>query len=99
MGQPPGPPAEVVGCIRRAGLHPQSHGESQSRQSRIFHAVEQWPFEWADFQLRQMQIGSLGAAETIDDTQPEPTDPSYSARAFARQNELLTQLRRFNIPV
>lgn len=70
-----------------------------ARNPGFFTMLKEWPFPWADFQLRQMQIGSLGAAETLGDNVSEPVDPSFSARAYARENELLVALRRYGVPV
>lgn len=78
------------------------HNPMETREARspgFFSLLTQWPFKWADFQLRQMQVGALGAADTLEDHVAEPADPSYNARAFARQNELLIRLRRFGVPV
>jgi len=65
----------------------------------FFTLLLDWPFPWADFMLRQMQVGALGSAPKLADDVPEPTDPTWNARAFARHNDLLIQLRRFNVPI
>ena len=70
-----------------------------ARNPGFFTMLKQWPFPWTDFQLRQMQIGSLGAATKLADDVSEPADPSFSARAYARQNELLIGLRHYHVPI
>ncbi|HTM48388.1 MAG TPA: DUF5060 domain-containing protein [Bryobacteraceae bacterium] len=78
------------------------HNPMETRVARnpgFFSLLLDWPFRWAAFQLRQMQVGALGAAAGLDDQAAEPNDPVYNARAFARHNELLIGLRRFGVPV
>lgn len=78
------------------------HNPMETRTAKnpgSFTLLWDWPFRWADFQLRQMQLGALGAAEGLGDDVAEPNDPVYNARAFARQNELLIGLRRFGVPI
>ncbi|RPJ55378.1 MAG: DUF4038 domain-containing protein, partial [Acidobacteria bacterium] len=65
----------------------------------FFTLLLDWPFPWTDLMLRQMQVGALGSAPRIADDVPEPTDPTWNARAFARHNDLLIKLRRFNVPI
>ena len=71
----------------------------EARNPGFFTLLRNWPFPWADFMLKQMQVGALGSAARIADDVPEPTDPTWNARAFARHNDLLTQLRRFKVPI
>jgi hypothetical protein len=61
--------------------------------------LRDWPFPWADYMLRQAQVGSLGALPELSDDVPEHKKPTYNDRAFARHNQLLSDLRRFRIPV
>jgi len=78
------------------------HNPMETRTARnpgFFTLLLDWPFQWADLQLRQMQVGALGAAAAINDNTSEPNDPVYNARAFARHNDLLIRLRRFRVPV
>jgi hypothetical protein len=71
-----------------------------------------WSFPWADLMLRQAQIGALGAVAELRDDIPEqylcksipgPNNTLfpqfYNPRAYAMQNRLLIDLRRFGIPV
>ncbi|RPI27226.1 MAG: DUF5060 domain-containing protein [Acidobacteria bacterium] len=71
----------------------------EARNPGFFTLLQDWPFPWADFMLRQMQVGALGSAPALADDVPEPTDPTWNARAFARHNDLLLRLRRFNVPI
>jgi len=78
------------------------HNPMETRTARnpgFFSLLLDWPFRWAAYQLRQIQVGALGAAPAMDDDTNEPNDPVYHARAFARHNELLIRLRRFGVPV
>jgi hypothetical protein len=78
------------------------HNPMETRTARnpgFFSLLLDWPFRWADYQLRQMQVGALGAAAELTSEVAEPNDPVYNARAFARHNELLAGLRRFGVPV
>jgi hypothetical protein len=61
--------------------------------------LREWPFPWTSCMLRQMQVGTLGAAKEISDSLPEQKTPVYDERAFARHNQLLIDLRQFGIPV
>ena len=58
-----------------------------------------WPFPWTDYMMRQAQVAALSAAPEISDDIPEAKEAVYNARGYARHNQLLTDLRRFNIPV
>ncbi len=71
----------------------------QARNPGFFTLLQDWPFPWADFMLRQMQVGALGSAPSLSDQVSEPTDPTWNARAFARHNEVLIGLRRFKLPI
>ncbi|MFB3905320.1 MAG: DUF5060 domain-containing protein [Acidobacteriota bacterium] len=71
----------------------------EARNPGFFTLLLDWPFPWADFMLRQMQVGALGSAPRLADDVAEPTDPTWNARAFARHNDLLNRLRRFNVPI
>jgi hypothetical protein len=65
-----------------------------------FSLLKDWPFAgWTDFMLKQVQVGSIGTARAIIDSVPQPKTPTYNARAYARRNQLLIDLRRFNQPV
>lgn len=78
------------------------HNPMETRTARnpgFFTLLLDWPFRWADFQLRQMQVGAIGAAVAIRDDVSEPNDPVYHARSYARHNQLLIALRRFGVPV
>jgi hypothetical protein len=61
--------------------------------------LRDWPFPWADCMLRQIQIGSLSSADDIGDDVPELQQAVYTVRGYARHNQLLADLRRFNVPV
>jgi hypothetical protein len=61
--------------------------------------LKDWQFPWANFMLRQMQIAALSGPKEINDLQPEWRTPLYNARGYARQNQLLIELRRYRIPV
>ncbi len=71
----------------------------QATNPGFFTLLKDWPFHWANFMLRQMQVGALGAAEALTDGVPEPLQPAWNPRAYARHNDLLINLRRFNVPV
>ncbi len=58
-----------------------------------------WPFPWADYMLRQAQIGSLGAVPELRDDLPEATQAAFSERAYARHNELMIRMRKHGVPV
>ena len=58
-----------------------------------------WPFPWACCMLRQAQVGALGAVPALSDDVPEQKNPVYDARAYARHNALLIDLRRYKAPV
>lgn len=78
------------------------HNPMETRTARnpgFFTLLLDWPFRWADYQLRQMQVGAVGGAVAIRDDVSEPNDPVYHARSFARHNQLLIDLRRFGVPV
>ena len=65
-----------------------------------FSLLKDWPFvPWTDFILKQVQVGSIGTASAMTDSVPQPKVPTYSARAYARRNQLLVELRRFSKPV
>lgn len=84
------------------GLPVTVHNPMETRTAKnpgFFTLLRDWPFRWADFQLRQMQVGAVGAATAIRDDVSEPNDPVYNARSYARHNELLIELRRFGVPV
>jgi hypothetical protein len=61
--------------------------------------LQDWQFPWADYMLRQLQLGSVSGATEMSDGLPEQKLAVYNARGFARNNELVAGLRRFGIPV
>ncbi len=61
--------------------------------------LQDWPFPWAQLMLRQCQVSALSTAREISDAVPEQKTVSYNARGYARQNQILIDLRRFGIPV
>jgi len=61
--------------------------------------LKDWPFLWAPYMLRQAQVGSLGAIAELRDDVPEVEQAMFNARAYARHNQLLIDLRRHGIPV
>ncbi len=61
--------------------------------------LRDWPFPWAHCMLRQIQIGSLSSVAEISDDVAEVQQAVYNVRGYARQNQLLADLRRFNVPV
>ncbi|MCX7045467.1 MAG: DUF5060 domain-containing protein [Candidatus Sumerlaeota bacterium] len=61
--------------------------------------LRDWPFPWADYMLRQAQVGSMGALPELSDSVPECKNPTYNDRAYARHNQLICDLRRFGIPI
>jgi CubicO group peptidase (beta-lactamase class C family) len=66
----------------------------------IFTLLKDWPFAaWTDFILKQVQVGSIGIAGATSDSVPQPKEPIYNGRAYARRNQLLIDLRRFGQPV
>lgn len=65
----------------------------------FYSLLKDWQFPWANFMLRQAQIGSLSTAQKISDDVPEQWKPIYNARGYSRHNQLLIDLRRFGIPV
>jgi hypothetical protein len=71
-----------------------------------------WQFPWADFMLRQAQVGGLGAVDGWPDDTPEIVhaggvegaggvwfESKYNPRAYASHNALMIHLRQFGIPV
>lgn len=58
-----------------------------------------WPFPWADYMMRQAQVGSLGAVPELRDDVPETTGAVFNERAYARHNQLMIDLRKHGIPV
>jgi hypothetical protein len=72
-----------------------------------------WQFPWADYMMRQMQVGALGLTKELRDDVPEQTvirgvpygngsrcfPGLFNPRSFARNNQLLIELRRHGIPV
>jgi len=71
----------------------------EARSPGFFALLEDWPFPWANFMLRQLQVGALGAVDEVADDVPEPDQGEWNVRAYARQNQLLIDFRRFEIPV
>jgi len=71
----------------------------QATNPGFFALLKEWPFSWAHFMLRQMQVGALGASETLSNDVAEPLRAVWNERAYARHNELLIDLRQFNVPV
>jgi len=65
----------------------------------FFTRLDNWPYPWADLMLRQAQVGALGEAPAIAAHVAEPVTADWNPRAFARHNDLLIRLRRFNVPV
>jgi len=61
--------------------------------------LKNWQFPWAHLMLRQMQVAALSGPKEISDLQPEWKTPVYNARGYARQNQLLVDLRRYGIPI
>lgn len=61
--------------------------------------LRDWPFSWTDYMLRQAQVAALSSAPEISDDIPEAKDAVYNIRGYARHNQLLIDLRRFNVPV
>jgi hypothetical protein len=74
--------------------------------------LRDWPVPWADYMLRQIQVGALGGVSELSDDVPEKGRPGiargageavfprfFNPRSFAHQNQLMIDLRRFGIPV
>jgi hypothetical protein len=74
--------------------------------------LKDWPFPWADYMLRQIQVGALGGVAELRDDVPEQGRPGiargagefvfprfFNPRSFAHQNSVISELRRFGIPV
>jgi hypothetical protein len=61
--------------------------------------LQDWPFPWTDYMLRQAQIAALSTAPELRDDIPEQKAPVYNLRGYARHNLLLIDLRRFGQPV
>ena len=114
VGQRHGPLPQGEGGLRRSRHGAQPPGEPGARgdQAELLHAPRRLELPWADLMLRQAQIGALGAVAVLRDDLPEqylcraipgpnntlfPT--FYNPRAYAMQNRLLVDLRRFGIPV
>ena len=65
-----------------------------------FTLLRDWPFAgWTDFILKQAQVGCIGTASAVSDSVPQPHTATYNERAYARHNQVLIDLRRFNQPV
>ncbi len=65
-----------------------------------FTLLRDWPFAgWTDFILKQAQVGCIGAAVAMSDSVPQPQEVIYNERSYARHNQVLIDLRRFNRPV
>ena len=89
----------------------ENQGEKAVNPS-FYTILRDWQFPWADYMMRQMQIGAIGGVAEFRDDVPEqnlaggvpgPNNTMfprfYNPRAFANQNSLLTELRRFGVPV
>jgi len=61
--------------------------------------LQDWPFPWTDYMLRQAQVAALSTAPELSDDVPEQKAPIYNIRGYGRHNQLLIDLRRFGIPV
>jgi hypothetical protein len=61
--------------------------------------LQDWPFPWTDYMLRQAQVAALSTAPELRDDIPEQKEPIYTPRGYARHNQLLIDLRRFGQPV
>lgn len=72
---------------------------SRARNPGFYTLLQDWPFPWTDFMLRQAQLGALSAAAELADDTPEQQIAVYHARGYARHNQLLGSLRRFGVPV
>jgi CubicO group peptidase (beta-lactamase class C family) len=84
------------------GLPVTVHNPMETEQAvrpGFYTLLADWPFPWACCMLRQAQVGALGAAPALSDDVPEQKNPVYNARAYARHNSLLIDLRRFKAPV
>jgi hypothetical protein len=65
-----------------------------------FTLLKDWPFAgWTDFILKQAQVGCIGAASAMSDAVPQPQEVIYDERSYARHNQVLIDLRKFNRPV
>lgn len=87
--------------------------ESYSAVKPSYHTILQdWQFPWADFMVRQIQVGALGGVNELSDDTPEQGVPGsakgadgavfprfYSPRSFANLSKVVIGLRRFGIPV
>ncbi|MBN1673703.1 MAG: DUF5060 domain-containing protein [Kiritimatiellae bacterium] len=87
--------------------------ENQTATEPSFYTLlRDWPFPWADFMLRQAQVGALGGVAEFSDSVPEQSYAGavegaggavfprfYNPRAFANHNRLMIELRRFGIPI
>jgi hypothetical protein len=74
--------------------------ETQAVRPSFYTLLFDWPFPWASHMLRQAQLCALSASAVISDDVPEQRTPiTYNGRGYARHNRLLTDLRRFGIPV
>jgi hypothetical protein len=80
--------------------NPMFMGENISCVKPSFYTlIEDWPFPWADCIMKQVQIGSYGGASELWDDFQGYLKPEYNNRAYARHNDILVRLRRYNIPV
>ncbi len=61
--------------------------------------LQDWPFPWTDFMLRQAQVAALSTAPALRDDIPEQKAPIYNVRGYSRHNQLFIDLRRFGIPM
>jgi hypothetical protein len=68
-------------------------------QPGFYTLLQDWPFPWTDYMLRQAQVAALSMAPELSDDIPEQRIASYNLRGYARHNQLLIDLRRFGIPV
>jgi hypothetical protein len=86
---------------------------SLATKPSFYTILRDWQFPWAEVMLRQMQVGAMGAVDDLRDDLPEQIRQGglrgrddtiswpnfYNPRAFAHQNRVLTELRRYKVPV
>lgn len=64
-----------------------------------FTMLNDWPFPWTDCILKQVQLGSVGGARELWDDFRGFNKPLWNARAYARHNEILIKMRKYDMPV
>jgi hypothetical protein len=77
------------------------HGPMESENAvrpSFYSLLQNWPFHWTDYMLRQAPVAALSAAFELSDEVPERKAPRHALRGYARHNQLMIDLREFAQP-